>query len=199
MKNTFIAALAFLMIPAAVCWSKNKPALNENPLSDEQVEIYRDFLKTYSNEGKSEHFNLGNRTDPLDLTGEGIRRACLLGIELENEKEAATTFHRFDPKVNLSQKITLVDPGRQAALVRENDPNNTIFKAHKSVKEAVESAFATGLLTLSEIAFEKTHQFAVMSYSFVCGGLCGNGETIVFKKVGGKWERTERTCESWIS
>lgn len=67
------------------------------------------------------------------------------------------------------------------------------------VKDAVDAAFASGLLTLSEITFDKTHRCAVMNFSLVCGCLCGHGETIILKNVVGKWKRTEWRCGGWIS
>ena len=68
----------------------------------------------------------------------------------------------------------------------------------KQLAGSLHEAFATGLFTFSEIAFDKRHQHAVLAYSFVCGGLCGHGNTIVLRKVGGKW-KPRKTCQSWIS
>jgi hypothetical protein len=65
----------------------------------------------------------------------------------------------------------------------------------KQLDSSLREAFATGLFTFSEIAFDKRHQRAVLAYSFVCGGLCGHGNTIVLKKVGAKWKRV-KTCRA---
>jgi hypothetical protein len=66
------------------------------------------------------------------------------------------------------------------------------------VYEAVRDAFATGLLSVSEVAFDKDHLHAVMTFSFVCGRMCGHRETIVFEKKDGEWKRSKQ-CRSWIS
>jgi hypothetical protein len=41
--------------------------------------------------------------------------------------------------------------------------------------------------------------YAVVSYRFWCGSLCGNGSTLVFEKFDGEWRRTDRRCGEWIS
>ena len=60
------------------------------------------------------------------------------------------------------------------------------------------SVFASGMLSLSEIVFDRTHHHAVVSYAFVCGGLCGNGSTLILEKDGDSW-KVKKTCGGWIS
>jgi hypothetical protein len=93
--------------------------------------------------------------------------------------------------------MVLVDPKKQGKIIRSNDPSNAIKKG-KSVGNAVTDAFGTALFSMSEIAFDKDHHLAVVSYHFWCGSLCGNGSTIVFKKINGTWEKS-RDCGGWIS
>jgi hypothetical protein len=65
--------------------------------------------------------------------------------------------------------------------------------------DPVEEAFANGLFTLSEIAFDTESNRALVSYSFICGSLCGSGNTWVFEKIGGEWKRVDRSCGGWVS
>ena len=60
------------------------------------------------------------------------------------------------------------------------------------------NGFAHGLVTLSEINFDKEHKHAIVSFSFFCGSLCGNGGTAVLEKVDGAWQR-KSNCHNWIS
>ena len=175
--------------------SDTKPKLSKSPMGPDQIAVYQSFLASYANGSRSDHLNLAMRTSPLELSE--AANACLNGIRIEVAEEGSV-IHEFDPQVSLPTKITLVDPAKQGKKVRENDPGNTMRQS-KSVDEAVETAFASGLLTLSEVAFDKTHQYAVMRFSFWCGGLCGHGETIVYQRKNGKWERTNRHCGGWIS
>jgi hypothetical protein len=94
--------------------------------------------------------------------------------------------------------MQLVDAKRHAKIVHKNDPDRTMRNG-KSVESAVESAFSTGLFSLSEIAFDNGHRHAAVSYRFWCGSLCGQGATLVFEKVGDEWKKTDRNCGGWIS
>ena len=38
----------------------------------------------------------------------------------------------------------------------------------------------------------------MMSYSFRCGSLCGQGGTVVFEKKDGVWKKSQN-CGGWIS
>lgn len=82
--------------------------------------------------------------------------------------------------------------------MKQNDPG-TAIRQGESVDEAVKNGFAHGLFTFSEIRFNKDHTIAVVSFSFVCGGLCGNGNTFVMaKRKTGEWKRVH-TCGGWVS
>ena len=94
--------------------------------------------------------------------------------------------------------MKLVDADKQAKLVHSNDPSRTISKG-RSVESAVTQAFESALFSMSEIAFDKEHRYAALSYHFWCGGLCGNGASVVLEKVDGEWKTTDRACASWIS
>ena len=99
----------------------------------------------------------------------------------------------------------------EGALVAEPQANGPAAKAGiesgdvitavngEPVKDAVENAFSTALFSISEIAFDKDRQFAVVSYRFWCGSLCGHGATLVFQKIKGEWRNANRNCSSWIS
>jgi hypothetical protein len=96
------------------------------------------------------------------------------------------------------RNLKLVDLEQQVSTVRKNDPSITI-RSGEAVQYAVEAAFASGLLQLSEIAFDRARQYAVLEFSFSCGMLCGHGGTLVFKKVDDRWRAANRRCSSWIS
>jgi len=68
----------------------------------------------------------------------------------------------------------------------------------KQIDDATERAVKNGVLTLSEIVFNKKRNRALVSYSFVCGELCGYGNVLVLRKVGEKW-KIYKTCEGWVS
>ncbi|MBZ5524508.1 MAG: hypothetical protein LAP21_19895 [Acidobacteriia bacterium] len=180
-----------------------QPELSKNPLTAEQVQIYRVVLEQYVRDSDAS-LNIAIQTQAFDLTGffVGLKASegCLKGIELKNLKETASTVHKVDARVLMGKKMVLVDPKKQTALVAKYDPGSST-RLGKPVEDAVNEAFQAGLFTLSEIAFDKKHEWAVLSYSFYCGMLCGHGSTVVLKKDTDtqEWKITSRHCSDWIS
>jgi hypothetical protein len=123
---------------------------------------------------------------------------CLKGIEPQTIVGAAHSFRILTRDVLAGKNIRLVDPEKQAVIVHSNDPNNSMREG-KSVETAVNDAFSTGLFSVSEIAFDKEQRRALVSYSFVCGSLCGSGGVWLFEKVDGLWKKSEHACDGWVS
>lgn len=78
------------------------------------------------------------------------------------------------------------------------DSGDLIAKG-RPVDAAVRSGIARGLMTLSAISFNETHDIAMLSYSFVCGSLCGNGGAVMFNRTSKGWVQSKRPCSSWLS
>lgn len=123
---------------------------------------------------------------------------CLQGIRLDDSSSPFHSFRDLPPDVLLAKGMRLVDPKKQTATVRSHDPDNTMATG-KTTKDAVSEAFAAGLFSMSEIAFDVEHHYAIVQYDFWCGSLCGSGGTLVFEKIGGEWKRTDRECGGWVS
>jgi hypothetical protein len=202
MRHRFIiSVLVVISLGAVAQENAPKPSVSDAPLTGEQTAVYRAVLGVYL-KGSDRVLNLANVTEPL----EGADTACVRGIDTSVAKGSAFIVHRFALSFVADTKIMLVDPDSQEVRIKENDPQNLISKAiddHQKITDeqldtSIKSAFDTGLFTLSEIAFDRDHRRAVVSYSFVCGGLCGNGNTLVLKKVGHIWKVTKR-CGGWVS
>lgn len=181
---------------------QDKPTKTSTPLSTDEIAIYRAVLLQYFQDD-GDPVNVSATTEPLDPNSPMNHLSggeCLRGIQLENLEKVSHSFHDLTPDVLPGRNMRLVDPKKQGKIVRGNDPSKTI-QGGKSVDEAVKDAFATGLFSMSEIAFDKEHHHAVVSYGFWCGGgaLCGNGATVVFEKVGADWKKTDRFCGGWVS
>ncbi len=143
--------------------------------------------------------NLAIQTVPLGDTGSAADESCCKGLDLE--PASPTIVHRFRQQdlaqLGPSRTLTLVDPDQQKQDVRNNDPEKTVGDG-RTIEDAVRNGFAHGLVTLSEIRFDKGHKHAIVSYGFYCGSLCGNGGTLVLEKMDGVWQRKSR-CGDWIS
>jgi hypothetical protein len=202
-----------IIVIAFVCLALNtlsegqgepKPTLGTGPLSAEKVAIYRIVLADYR-KGTKDALNLADRTEPLQRSEGSSDLGCISGIKLA-DPNSAPALHRIDSSTALGPGLVLVDPDRQQERINENDPQNLVKRAiddheqvtDKQLDDSIKRAFETGLFTLSEIAFHEGHRYAVVAYSFVCGGLCGNGKTLLLKKVGHKW-RVIKACGEWVS
>jgi hypothetical protein len=201
MKGAFLAFLV-VFIGSAAAKKESKPVLSKDPLTAEQIAVYRAALENYT-QGEDTALHIAIVTEPFGDSMSG-NRSCLGDLGVQSEK--ATLVHRLDPAVALSPKMVLVDPDHQNKVVDKNDPGNAIHGAvkkgeplsDKQVEESVKQAFSTGLFTFSEIVFDKDHTHAALWYSFHCGALCGHGNTIVLKKTDGKWS-VAKVCGGWIS
>jgi hypothetical protein len=197
--------LALLGSMATAQDTEPKPRISNKSLTAEQIAVYRRALADYR-QGSHDALNVANKTEPLEMSGPFWDKHCVKSILFESRPRSGFVVHRFDPASPLGPNAVFVDPEQQAKTVRQNDPGNLIKSAiddgkkvsESQLDDAVEKAFQTGLFTFSEIAFDKQHHRAVLSYSFSCGGLCGHGNTVVLTKIGDKW-KTTKTCSGWIS
>jgi hypothetical protein len=200
MRSLFSCLVLVAIAAFATAQDKpTKPVVSQESLTSEEVSIYRTVLKDYL-KGSENTLNVAAMTEPLDESDD-----CVKLVRLTNPSAPTSVVHRLEPSIS-GAKITLVDPERQRNAVEENDPQNLMKKAideHEKVTDeqldqSVKQAFHTGVFTLSEIAFDKEHRRAVVSYSFVCGMLCGHGNTMVLKRSGESWKIAKR-CGGWIS
>jgi len=176
-------------------YPKSKPARSANPFGTDDMAIYLSVLERW-NSGSRGPSNVSNRTYPIER--EISDCGCLKGIELQSIANAAKSFRVLTNGLLGGKNIRLVDAGRQAMIVQDNDPGKSMREG-VSVPAAVSRAFSTGLFSMSEIAFDKDHRRGLVSYRFVCGSLCGSGGIWLFEKVDGVWKRSDRTCGAWAS
>jgi hypothetical protein len=173
--------------------SPARPAVSEAPLTAEQLAVYHAVLHGWMDDSKHV-LNVSVTTDPLTADAAD----CAKGLDAE--PATPVEVHRFQPQdlpMLGSNKIRFVDPGQQSKEVTANDPEAKI-QSGSSISGAVSNGFAHGLVTLSEIQFDKQHRHAVVSYDFTCGRLCGNGGTVLMEKRKGAWVAVSK-CHDWIS
>jgi len=173
------------------------PKVSDQPLTAEQLGVYKFILTHWMYDGKSP-LNLIIQTDAFSMEDASDAQACLKGLDLEPYDPAVV--HRFRlqdlPQLN-PVHLQLVEREAQQKVVEENDPSRLIQRG-KSVEEAVKSGFDHGYAWVTEIRCDKSHTHAVVSYGFHCGGLCGNGGTAILEKTDGVW-KIKGYCSNWIS
>ena len=195
--------IAGLLVALSAVAQENapRPTRTDAALTTDQIAVYRAVLRDYLR-GSDGALNLANITEPIDESD----GSCFKGMDTTVTKESASVIHRIDASVVSDTKIVLVNPDRQQKTIKENDPDNLIRKGvengqkvtDEQVDQAVKGAFDSGLFQLSEIIFDKEHRHAVVGYSFICGKLCGNGNTVILTKVGRDWKVAKR-CGGWVS
>jgi hypothetical protein len=183
-----IYLLAFCLSGAAQ--STPKPKLTVEPLTSEQISIYRAFIADYDN-GSKYILNMAQTTDTFEADS-GDLAGCMKTFNKTNSRAMAA--HSFPSDAFPTDKVHLVDPGKHEI----SDPGNAIGEG-QSVDDAVEAGFKAGLFTFSEVVFDTAHTHAALNYTFHCGSLCGHGGTVVFIKARGIWKRSKANCGSWIS
>lgn len=182
-----------------------KPKLSDEPLTAAQLAIYRVVLKDYVKDSKKV-LNVANKTEPLDLSHMLVDKTCTEDLKVDEHEQSVPVIHQLRDAVTLNLRAILVDPDQQGETIKKGDPQNLIkgdidgqkAVTEKQLDESLNEAVKNGLFSVSEIAFDAKHHHAVMTYSFWCGMLCGNGRTIVLSKVGGKW-KIAKTCGQWMS
>lgn len=158
------------------------------PLTSEQLQVYGDFIESFS---KMNFKSVSNRTFPLDLSSVGKDAACLQGLQLESTDESRKAVHSLSPEVLRGHPIHLIGEQEESAILKQRDADVAAHGAD-STTDASGMTKDPGVLALSEIAFDKSHHFAVLKYVFLCGSHCNSGAILVLEKVGARWTGTTR-------
>jgi hypothetical protein len=105
------------------------------------------------------------------------QKSCTVG-------RLSTTFHTDFPRVFINPDSVFFD------IVPINKNGVTDFR----------QTFpgASGIISFSNVGFDSTLHEAIVSVSFVCGGLCGSGYRYVLKKKRGRWGVVSKLM-IWVS
>jgi hypothetical protein len=174
------------------------PIVSKDALTDEQLAVYQTVLKDYL-KGSDGKLNLSVLT-----TAPTMEESCGKGFVLEAPPNSSVV-HRFISPPPVGQ-VFLVDPDKQRAKIKQNDPQDSMKRTFDEGKPLTESAigqsvnlaFSTGMFSLSEVVFDKGHRHAFVSYSFECGRLCGHGNSLLLSKTQNGWKIRKR-CGGWVS
>jgi hypothetical protein len=181
--------LAAIMVPG--CQSQEKPVVRTSPVTTEELHVYRALLNLLNSQPATQVKNLVSQTSPFDISHVPAGSVCLQGIEFENLSQSSRTVHSFSTEIAKGMALNLVEPAEQAKFLQERDSASPRQKRADDSAKASES----GLLVVSEIAFDKTHQFAVLNYVFFGGSRFKYETTRVLEKVSGEWTTpVRRVC-----
>ncbi|QDE39788.1 hypothetical protein FIV34_11510 [Luteibacter pinisoli] len=185
--------IAFVTIGMAAALGRPASAAAQDATtSTEAAAVYKAFLHHWM--GKSHQpINVARVAEPMHPTGSD--GGCEGHADIEAIiKRPAERIDDLGKVLGPDASIRYIDPSTW----HPTDPQHLIQQG-KSVDDAVNAGMSAALLTFSAIAFNERRDVAVFSFSFVCGGLCGNGGITVMRKKDGKWENDPRQCAHWIS
>lgn len=174
-----------------------RPPESRGKLTSDESAVYRAVLKQWV-AGDRDPLNVSVETYPLDVLSETPTCECLKGIDRHSLLLASNSVHSLTSDILPRENVRLVDADSRKTLVAQDHRGNSIA-SNRSVETAVEEAVRNGLFSLSEIAFDTEHRRAIVSYSFVCGLLCGSGRTLVLEKIGEDWKPAKFECGGWVS
>lgn len=171
--------------------------LLKKQLSEDRLRVYSDFLKVWRR-GDIPSLNIAMDLDAIEPSATSEEESCSQSLDTEPmPKEPLHQFTLSDASKLGQGFVSLVDRDAQLKAVESFDPWNTIQHG-ADVDAAVRNGFSHGLFSFSEIQFDKTHEHAILTYSFYCGRECGNGGTVVLTRSEiGTWTITSR-CHQWI-
>jgi hypothetical protein len=187
LSRCLILAVGLASLPSYGSWA-HAPERNEPALDSERLQVYGDFIDSFS---KMNFKFLSNRTFPLDLSSVGKDAACLQGLQLEGAEESSKAVHSIGPEVLRGRSIHLIGEKEESAILKQRDADVAAHGAD-STRDGSGMTKDPGVLALSEIAFDKSHHFAVLKYVFLCGSHCNSAAILVLEKVGSRWTSTTR-------
>ncbi len=165
------------------------PPHNLGALSNDEIAIYKLVLMQWL--GKDRHpLTLSQETYPLDVLSEAPPCACIKSIEFTSLSLASRSVHTLTREVLPRNNVRFLAEGAGATYSSmSQEPPSPIPMSDPD----------HGVFSLSEIAFDKEHQRALVSYSYGCGLLCGSGRTLLFEKTGEEWRVVNLECGGWVS
>lgn len=190
MKTSALSASLCALLAGCAQHGASTPASTLQGGQGDEAAIYGLFLDGWRDDGTSK-LNVAIRADALTPEDIGDMADCA---------QPASGWTATEPVQDLTGLIghlpyvRLVNPDKWVP----TDPQDLMSRGHP-VESAVEDGFAHGLMSLSAIAFDRSRQTAALKYAFVCGGLCGNGSFVIFRKTQDGWFQENRGCGGWIS
>jgi len=157
-----------------------------------EIEVYEAVLRSWfgrSHSGVLVDERLGSAPQPSD---EEVSD-CLKGVDFRSGASPALESLR-DAKFK-RKGVRLVDGAKWHA---DDEQLNTAVTHGEFHDADLERAFEHALSRFSQIQFDKDGRLALLTFSYVCGDLCGSGSTLLMKKSANRWTVMKR-CRQWVS
>jgi hypothetical protein len=151
-----------------------------------KLAVYAGFLDALSQAGFK---NLAATTITFDPSELKPSNPCLQGLVLETSNDSLQSVHTLNAELAKNRHLAIADSQQQATLVESAD------RAKAQLEKSNDpTPMEHGFLALSDIAFDKTHQFALLKYKFTCGAHCSTSQTFLMEKADKVWRVRGRPC-----
>jgi len=164
------------------------------PPTSEQAQVYGDFLEQFS---KVRFGFLADRTFYFERARIKKNAPCLKGLRFSLEDPPAPTLHSLDSSVLRGRSIPVVNEQEELAILSKRDANRTSDDGGLTGNSG--TANDLGIMALSEITFDKSHNYALLRYVILCGSHCNSGSTLVLERVDSKWRVVRPACNVSIN
>jgi hypothetical protein len=189
-KYLMVAVIAWMGVHAVVC---SADETKDGRIRDAS-EIYRSFLAQWMGSDGAPMNVANSAVAPTQQDIAQYNECAGHGTAKNIRWITGTTDVDLNSALSTLPRVKLVDPKHWQPM----DPGRLIASG-QSVGAAVSVGIDNGLMTLSAISFNEAHDTAMLSFSFVCGALCGHGGTVMFKKTFKGWVQSKQPCSSWMS
>lgn len=193
MSKLILMSAIGVMATSFLLWSAPAQQITSS-LSSEQVQVYADFIDSFSKTGFK---LLSNKTFPLNLTVVAKDAVCLQGVHLEAAGKSGKAVHLLGPQVLRNHSVRIVGDQEESQVLKQRDASEAISRKDSGADGSA-SRRDPGILALSEIIFDTTRRFAVIKYVFLCGSHCNSGAILVLEKVGDRWSVRRRPCDGSV-
>ena len=196
MRTAWIVAIVaiFLTAPSPRSQTPTAATVTARPLAADQLAIYQDFLSHYEQYDQlSNLLGMQPVTVPFKIdTPFGIERSvsgpkgCLHNLKLQPRSGEV---HRLPPEI--------MQFGAPESVTRRIAAAGKLLPQSKRSKGTGPDGWVLTKFTLSEIAFDVTHHYAVFTFSADCNCRGGQGGTILYELHGRKWTESKIFCDAW--
>jgi hypothetical protein len=162
------------------------------PLSQDEIAIYETVLTSWSS-GNSGQQLVDYHLDAPPVASDPALLNCTKGLRFPEDTQRVRDQKTLVGVHFKGDTIELTDGSNW----NPDDPGAAITNG-KSVEAAVSEGIGHSLISFSQAAFSHDGKDALITFSMVCGSLCGSGSTIHLHKTGTQWHVVNR-CRGWIS
>lgn len=188
------AATVLLSLVLASC--AVAPASRERAPRQVQVAIYETVLQSWL--GSDHRAALVNaRLSPAPSATDAVNAECTRGVDFQPAAGDLSALESLRGVRFTRKGVQVIDgatwkplDGPLMSHLNDGGPD--------TLKQDLDRAMAHSLITFSKIHLDRSGRWALLSFSSVCGALCGSGATYLLHRDANAW-RVFRRCNGWVS